>query len=379
LSARDPDVAALLGPVHLAEPFLILPRGQELHLGYAMEMERDEAAASGLALLNPRDLGLAGLSQSDIGAGERLARTWLAGLAALDLDEGRLALAGLQKAGPLLEAVGRLAEAGWQVESAEQMLMGFRRRKTAWEVAEIRRSAEGVCAAMRGIASVLARAEANGDFLYHDGRPLTAGDLRRIVDLETGRRGLGQPEGNIVSAGADAAVPHTQGSSERQLKVGESIIVDLYPKGHLFADCTRTFCVGNPPERLRTAHAVVREVLDSSAAEVTPGVLGADLQAAACDRFESRGYDTHRSKPSSSRGFVHSLGHGVGFEIHEPPRYNLAGAAGTFAVGDVFALEPALYDPDGAWGVRLENLYLMGDQGPELLTGLPLDLDPVDW
>jgi len=82
-----------------------------------------------------------------------------------------------------------------------------------------------------------------------------------------------------------------------------------------------------------------------------------------------------------TRGYVHGLGHGVGFELHEAPSFRASAGPkeGVLELGDVFTLEPGLYDPEEGFGVRLEDLVTLGEGGLENLTPLPYALDPRDW
>jgi Xaa-Pro aminopeptidase len=204
--------------------------------------------------------------------------------------------------------------------------------------------------------------------------------VRHEVAAALAAHGLEQPEGNIVAAGADGAVPHTSGRDERVLRAGESLVVDLYPKGGLFADCTRTFCVGRAPQALVEAHAAAHEALVAAHGSALPGERGWTLQEAACAMLAAKGWPTPITQPGATRGYVHGLGHGVGFELHEYPSFRRnAGPEGTLAVGDVFTLEPGIYDPEAGFGVRLEDLVALGPTGPEVLTPLPYALDPRAW
>jgi Xaa-Pro aminopeptidase len=105
-----------------------------------------------------------------------------------------------------------------------------------------------------------------------------------------------------------------------------------------------------------------------------------ELQEMTCSFFAAAGMPTPISDPGTTRGYVHGLGHGVGFEIHEYPSFaESAGAEGLLERGDVFTLEPGLYDKEAGFGVRLEDLYLATGEGIENLTPLPYDLDPRHW
>ena len=160
-------------------------------------------------------------------------------------------------------------------------------------------------------------------------------------------------------------MPHSSGTPERVLRAGETLVVDLFPRGGLFADCTRTFCVGEPPPRVAAAFAAVREALQLAHAAARPGARGWDLQVAVCEAFTARGYATPLSEPGTLQGYVHGLGHGVGFELHEYPSFKRhAEGDGLLEVGDVLTLEPGLYDPDPVtgFGIRLEDLVHLGER-----------------
>jgi Xaa-Pro aminopeptidase len=210
--------------------------------------------------------------------------------------------------------------------------------------------------------------------------------LRSEVGQVFASHGLEQPKGSILAPGEEGGIPHSAGTPERVLRAGESLIVDLFPRSSrhgLFADCTRTFCVGEPAPALRRAHALVLAALERAHLRARPGVRGWELQEEVCDLFEAEGLPTQISTPGTARGYVHNLGHGVGFDLHEQPIFRkAAGAEGVLREGDVFTLEPGLYEPgisDGGFGVRLEDLVYLGPEGLENLTPLPYDLDPRAW
>lgn len=377
-TSRDPDLAPFVGPVHLGESILVVPRGGTPVLGFYTGMEREEAAASGFALLDVEALRKAGRRCDD--PAEARSRRWEWALGESGVTPGAIGVAGRHPAGTVAIAGRRLAATGWELADFARELMRLRRSKTSWEREEIGRAAEGAVAAFRAVADELARARSDeqGRLSTSGGEALTAAHLRRRIAHQLADHALEQPEGNIVSAGRQAAVPHTQGDSDRRLRAGEPIVVDLYPKGHLFADCTRTFCVGEPPDELEAAHHLVYRALTESTRELAPGRSGAELQGAVCDRFEAAGWETARGASSAEKGYVHGLGHGLGYELHELPTFR--GDEDTvLEANDVFTLEPGLYDPGAGLGVRLEDLFVMTESGVECLTPLPYELDPRRW
>ena len=111
-----------------------------------------------------------------------------------------------------------------------------------------------------------------------------------------------------------------------------------------------------------------------------PGMRGWEIQELVCARLGEAGYPTPISDHGTTRGYVHGLGHGIGFELHEYPSFKEeAGEEGLLESGDVVTLEPGLYDPEAGWGVRIEDVFAVGDDGLERLTPLPDALDPRAW
>lgn len=391
-SSQDPDLAPFVGPVHLGRSFLVLPADGEGPgggtLGYLTTMERDEATATGLPLIHPADLDIEALAREHAEPALFWGALLRRALAHAAIPPGRVALAGHLGAGRAVAFAPVLEAAGWPLVDGHEVVRLLRKRKREHDLAAIRAAAAGTVTAFRRVADVLAATEpagtaasGSGTALVFEGEPLTVGRLRAEIFRVLSAHGLEQPEGNLVAPAEEGAVPHSTGTDSRVLRAGESLVVDLFPRGRLFADCTRTFCVGEPPEALAAAHRLVLEALRRAREAARPGVAGWDLQEAACELFEEHGYATPVSEPGTDAGYVHNLGHGVGYELHEYPSFRReTGPEGVLEAGDVVTLEPGLYSPEERYGVRLEDLVVLGDDGiAEDLTPLPYDLDPRAW
>jgi Xaa-Pro aminopeptidase len=137
---------------------------------------------------------------------------------------------------------------------------------------------------------------------------------------------------------------------------------------------TRTFMAGDatPGAELQEFWTLCRRALEDVTAAAKPGVDGSALYGISCDVFEAAGQPTTRNTDGLLEdGYFHSLGHGVGLDIHEAPGLGLNGDP--LVAGDVIAVEPGCYRK-GYGGVRLEDLLLITDDGCEVLTEFPHDM-----
>ena len=210
-----------------------------------------------------------------------------------------------------------------------------------------------------------------------DGRSITVEQVKAAIDEQFVAHGCAADE-FIVSHGWQSAIGHHMGEGE--IGRNEPVVIDLFPRDResgCYADMTRTFVIGDPSDELREWHRLVKEALDRALAETRPGVGGRALFDSACEIFEAAGYPTQRTKEEGrplEDGFFHSLGHGVGLDVHEAPGLGLTSRDELIA-GDVITLEPGLYR-SGVGGCRLEDLVIVTADGNENLTQFPYDLEP---
>ncbi len=276
-----------------------------------------------------------------------------------------------------LELADRLRVEGIELTADRDLFSQRRRVKTPTELEGIRRAQRAAEAAMDAIREMLRAATTNGAGLVLEGSPMTSERLkRRIGEVFTDHDMIADEF--IVSHGAQSAVGHEAGFG--QIVAGEPIVVDLWPRDRetaCFADMTRTFVVGEPPQELVDFQALVRQALEEAVEAIRPGVPGRDVFVGTCELFEAHGYRTWLSKQPGEvleEGFFHGLGHGVGLEVHEEPGMGIA-SRDPLVAGDVVTVEPGLYRP-GFGGCRLEDLVLVTESGAENLTDYPYDLTP---
>jgi Xaa-Pro aminopeptidase len=252
-----------------------------------------------------------------------------------------------------------------------------RRVKNDAEIAGIRRAQKAAEAGMAAAKEILARAETSNGTVTVDGAPLTSELLKGAIRRAFTEHGVSS-EDFIVSHGAQTAIGHELGFGE--IAANEPVVIDLWPKdpeSACYADMTRTYVVGTPPDELVEYHRLVKEALDRSLEATKPGVPGIEVFKLVCELFEENGQKTVLSKAPGEvleNGFFHGLGHGVGLEVHEAPNLGRGGTS-ELIPGDVVTLEPGLYR-QGFGGCRLEDLVLVTEDGAENLTDFPYDLTP---
>jgi Xaa-Pro aminopeptidase len=170
----------------------------------------------------------------------------------------------------------------------------------------------------------------------------------------------------IVSCGEETATPHMTGAGV--LRSDEPIVIDLFPvdeKSGYYADMTRTVVKGEPSAEILSMYDTLRAAKQLGISRVRAGVSGSEIHQAVVDFFKDHGYE------SSTKGFVHNLGHGVGLQIHELPTVGPAGKS--LVSGNVITIEPGLYYP-GTGGVRLEDIGVVTARGFDNFTVFPEDL-----
>jgi len=167
----------------------------------------------------------------------------------------------------------------------------------------------------------------------------------------------------IVASGPRSALPHGW-CTEREIREGELVVIDIGAKyKHYHSDMTRTLVAGKPSQKQEKIFQIVKEAQEKAFQSVHPGKKVKDIDSAARDVIEKAGF---------GKQFVHSLGHGVGLEIHEPPALS-QNSKDRLRVGNVVTLEPGIYIV-GFGGIRIEDTVLVKKRKPERLTVGPYSL-----
>lgn len=236
-----------------------------------------------------------------------------------------------------------------ELVDVEPMLYQLRRRKDPDELARIRKAIAGT-AKMYQRARVIIEPGVSELTVFNE---LQAAAVEEFGEMLTGT-------GNDYQCCSRGGPPR----DDHDAKAGELYILDLGPafRGY-FADNARTISVTEPSDAHLEAWQHVVKVLDHVERTVRPGKSAKEL-------FEEA-QDILAQAPTGV--FNHHLGHGIGLFPHEAPHLN-PNWNDTFEVGDVFTAEPGLYAPELKAGMRIENDYLVTEEGVELLTDFPLEL-----
>jgi Xaa-Pro aminopeptidase len=278
-------------------------------------------------------------------------------------------------AGFPLAVADALRSDGVELTVDQALFDARRRRKTPHELEGIRRAQRAAEAGLEVARDLLRRAERGDGLLLLDGEPLTCERIKRRIlarFLELGA----VAEDMIVAHGPQTAIGHEMGSGP--ILPGEPVICDLWPmdlESGCYADLTRALVVGEAPSEIREWHALCREALELAAGKLRAGADGRELHRLVCELFVAHGFPTQLTKAEGEvlrDGFYHGLGHGVGLEVHEAPGLGMIGEM--LVAGDVVTIEPGLYR-HGFGGVRVEDLFLVVEDGAERLTDCPYDLE----
>jgi Xaa-Pro aminopeptidase len=381
---HNPAMTYMTGIAHITSADLIKKRGCEPVLFYN-PMERDEAAKTGLVTKNLSDYRfLELLKQTDGDFLKALVLRYKNMLTEFGITSGRVALYGrvdvggafaqfqaLQAMMPEITLVGELDNS---------MLFEAMATKDIHEIEHIRRMGHITVDVVGKVADYLTSLPVENETLIRpDGKPLTIGDVKRKINLWLSEAGAENPEDTIFAIGRDAGVPHSTGTATDFLRLGQTIVFDIFPceaGGGYFYDFTRTWCLGYAPDDVQALYENVLAVFKKMTQSFSLGVYCPEYQKQTCDMFESQGHPTIQSNPQTEVGYVHSLGHGVGLNIHERPWFGKnASPDEILTPGSVFTCEPGLYYPERNMGVRIEDtLWARPDGQIETFVEYPVDL-----
>lgn len=385
---HNPAMVYFTGVCHLSIADLIKKRGEPPVL-FHTAMERGEAANAA------RQNGLLTRGFSNYPYKERLeaaggspvgaeALRYIRMLADQGITSGRVALygqAGLNTAFPVFYELQKRMPEITLIGDLENVILGTAMTtKDDVEIERIRSMGKITTEVVGKVADYLTSRSVRGDMLLgSDGEPLTLGQVKGLINLWLAERGAETPEGTIFSIGRDAALPHSIGNPLDLMRLGQTIVFDIYPceaGGGYFYDFTRTWSLGYATDEAQALYDQVLSVYQILMRELKSGAPYSDYQNRACALFEAMGHATQRTDPNNESGYVHGIGHGVGLNIHERPSSSLITSLpeDKLIPQVVITIEPGLYYPERGMGVRLEDTVIACADGTfQIPVEYPLD------
>lgn len=266
----------------------------------------------------------------------------------------------------------KLSEHGIRTK-AVQSPQFFKQRevKTEREIRMIAKSQETAQQAIEKVVGIIAKAKPDGNgLLSYDQKPLTSEYLHEKAALFLSSKGFEAGE-TIIATGADSSMPHCRGSG--RIHDNSQVVIDIFPKDRAtryYGDVTRTVFKGEPSKEFVRMYDAVKAVQQGCLDRLRDGAVGSEMYKYAVEQFDKKGYKKTKTKEGLF-GFTHSLGHGLGLDIHEEPRLSPIG--GRLETGNVVTVEPGLYYPK-IGGVRIEDAVVVTKKGHRNLTRLSKEL-----
>lgn len=262
-----------------------------------------------------------------------------------------------------------LIKMGFQVHIDCDLFVKDRSIKNKGEVNWIKTTQKALERAVKRAENVIRQSKIQNDFLIYENEKLSSIKLKKVIEVSLLESHC-QLFDIIVSGGKNSADPHY--FKESYLKAHQPIMIDVFPfhsKNRYFADMTRTFIKGTVNDKVYKMYEAVLKAQEKAISVLKDGVSANTVYQTACDSFNEDGYLTLReqnpAEPLLSNGFIHSLGHGLGLDVHENPF--LFSQDVPLKAGNVITIEPGLYD-ENLGGIRIEDLVLVTEDSYEVLT-----------
>jgi len=380
----NPALYYMINGAGLTRAKVIKKRGETPVL-IANAMERDEAKAAGLPVELETKYDYSGLLKEHEGDALAAGVAYFLRILADHDVQGSVGFYGMADQGSAYTFLRALQEAASDIEVVGEfdgdIIAEARATKEAPEVARIRDVGRRTVKIVQDTVAFLKHHRVGDDETLRkaDGSTLTVGDVHAYIGRQIALQGLEEPVGFIFATGRDAGIPHSKGTLSSPLRLGESVVFDIYPCEHgggYFFDMTRTFCLGYAPPAVESLYQDVRDCIEHICAAIQVGEEARRYQQMTCEFFKQRGHPTVAENPGTLEGYVHGVSHGVGLDLHERPMFrDVSSNTTTLQPGHVFTVEPGLYYPERGMGCRLEDVVWIDEEGtPHNLTDYPYDL-----
>ncbi len=383
---NNADMVYFTGIQEVKSADLFRLSGRQPVVYHATSMEREEAAKSGLEThAFDTELPLKGYLEKHSGnLTLAIAERYKDVFKKIGLLKGRIAVSGtapLSTAYAILEIMKPMQpEMEFIGILKDSAIQKARMTKDPDEAARIRKMGKITTSVVSKVADYLtSRQVENNHLVDENGKPVTISLIKNLINQWLGELGADNPEETIFSIGRDAGIPHNTGNPDDRIELGKPIVFDIYPcekGGGYFYDFTRTWCLGFAPDEVQELYDHVKTVFNEILGSLESGKHFKHYQEETCKIFSALGHRTIADKPDITEGYVHSIGHGLGLEVHENPFSGITSAESDLLVpGTVFTIEPGLYYPSKSMGVRIEDtVYLNPENQFEVMADFPYDL-----
>jgi Xaa-Pro aminopeptidase len=290
----------------------------------------------------------------------------------LGLSNSRISVSGSSSIHVTLNLIDRLRELLPDMElttfARNSPIQQARLTKEADEMERIRKMGQITTQVVRRTADFLSSQNVKNDHLVdEEGKSIRIADVKSRINLWIAELGAENPEETIFAIGRDAGIPHSNGNPDDLLELGIPIVFDIFPcekGGGYFYDFTRTWCLGYADAETQKLHQQVLDVHHKIIKELKPNTPLKDYQTFTCELFTEMGHKTVADQYNLTEGYVHSVSHGLGLDIHESPFSGISATERDILLpGVVFSVEPGLYYPSSGTGVRIEDSVFLNPEG----------------
>jgi len=242
-----------------------------------------------------------------------------------------------------------------------------RLKKNKDEVRSLKHSLRKTADAIKVAVTIISLSKIKNNKLYYKNKLLTSEIVKGEINSSLSRWGYSATH-TIVASGVQGSMPHHSGTGP--IIASTPVVIDIFPRSQqtgYFGDMTRTVIKGAPSKEIKKMYKVVLEGQKIGLSKIKHGVKSADVHKAIIDYFDRSGFKTGNIE-GKQQGFIHYTGHGLGLEIHEPPRVGMGDEI--LKSGNVVTVEPGLYY-EKLGGIRIEDVVLVRKNGCEILSKFP--------
>ena len=264
-----------------------------------------------------------------------------------------------------------LQEKGHDIEVKQDPFFEQRVIKNNDEIRHIEQALHLTESAVEKAIDYIRQTEIRDGYLYRGNKKVTSEDVKKLIDIYLLENSM-IAQHTIVACGEDSSFPHNEGSGA--LRADAPVIIDVFPrsvKSRYYADITRTVVRGAASDEVKKMFNAVSDAQETAFSMIKDKVNGREVHEAILMHFKNCGFESGEID-GRMQGFFHGTGHGVGLEVHEPPR--IGKKTDVLCTGHVVTVEPGLYYK-GIGGVRLEDMVVVQPDGVINLTKSPKILE----